>query len=38
MSNVKAQSSNKVQNPNFKSKDVFTLRHLSLIWHLDFGI
>jgi hypothetical protein len=31
MSNVKAQSSNEIQNPSFKSKDVLISGHLSLI-------
>jgi len=38
MSNVKAQSSNEIQNPNGPKKRVLTLIHLSFIWHLDFDI
>jgi len=38
MSNVKAQSSNEIQNPNGPQKRVLALIHLSFIWHLDFDI
>jgi hypothetical protein len=38
MSNVKAQSSNEIQNLNGSNKRVLTLIHLSFIWHLDFDI
>jgi hypothetical protein len=38
ISNVKAQSSNEIQNPNGSSKIVLTLIHLPFIWHLDFDI